>query len=129
MILTMPDTMSLERRALLKAFGAELVLTPGKEGMKGAVKKAEDLAASTANSFVPQQFKNLANPKVHRETTALEIWDDTDGRADMLVAGVGTGGTVTGVGEVIKTRKPSFKIVAVRTIRLTSSVGRDPRAT
>ena len=113
MILTMPDTMSLERRALLKAFGAELVLTPGKEGMKGAVKKAEDLAASTANSFVPQQFKNLANPKVHRETTALEIWDDTDGRADMLVAGVGTGGTVTGVGEVIKARKPSFKVVAV----------------
>lgn len=113
MILTMPDTMSLERRSLLKAFGAELVLTPGKEGMKGAVKKAEDLAASTANSFVPQQFKNLANPKVHRETTALEIWDDTDGRADMLVAGVGTGGTVTGVGEAIKARKPSFKVVAV----------------
>lgn len=113
LILTMPDTMSLERRALLKAFGAELVLTPGKDGMKGAVGKAEELVASSPNSFMPQQFKNPANPRIHRETTALEIWNDTEGKVDMLVAGVGTGGTVTGVGEVIKPRKPSFKIVAV----------------
>jgi len=113
LILTMPETFSLERRALLKAFGAELVLTPGKDGMKGAVAKAEELAASIPNSFIPQQFKNPANPKVHRETTALEIWNDTDGKVDMLVAGVGTGGTVTGVGEVIKPKKPSFRIVAV----------------
>ena len=113
LILTMPETFSLERRALLKAFGAELMLTPGKDGMKGAVAKAEELAASIPNSFIPQQFKNPANPKVHRETTALEIWNDTDGKVDMLVAGVGTGGTVTGVGEVIKPKKPSFRIVAV----------------
>jgi cysteine synthase A len=113
LILTMPDTMSLERRALLKAFGAELVLTPGKDGMRGAVTKAEELAASMPNSFVPQQFKNPANPKIHRETTAIEIWNDTDGKVDVFVAGVGTGGTVTGVGEVIKPKKPSFKIVAV----------------
>ncbi len=113
LILTMPDTMSLERRALLKAFGAELVLTPGKEGMRGTITKAEELARSIPNSFVPQQFKNPANPKIHRETTALEIWNDTDGRVDTLVAGVGTGGTVTGVGEVIKKKKSSFKIVAV----------------
>jgi cysteine synthase A len=113
LILTMPDTMSLERRALLKAFGAELVLTPGKDGMKGAVAKAEELVASTPSSFMPQQFKNPANPKIHRQTTALEIWNDTDGKVDLLVAGVGTGGTVTGVGEVIKPKKPSFKIIAV----------------
>jgi cysteine synthase A len=113
LILTMPDTMSLERRALLKAFGAELVLTPGKDGMRGAVTKAEELAASMPNSFVPQQFKNPANPKIHRETTAIEIWNDTDGKVDVFVAGVGTGGTVTGVGEMIKPKKPSFKIVAV----------------
>ena len=113
LILTMPETMSLERRALLRAFGAELVLTPGKDGMRGAVTRAEELAASIPNSFVPQQFKNPANPKVHRERTAMEIWNDTDGKVDMLVAGVGTGGTITGVGEVIKAKKPGFKSVAV----------------
>jgi cysteine synthase A len=113
LILTMPETMSLERRALLKGFGAELVLTPGAEGMKGAIKAAEELAAKTPNAWVPQQFKNTANPKIHRETTAEEIWRDTDGKADILVSGVGTGGTLTGVGEVLKSRKPGFKVVAV----------------
>ncbi len=113
LILTMPDTMSLERRALLRAYGAELVLTPGAEGMRGAVRRAEELVASIPNAFMPQQFKNPANPKIHRETTASEIWEDTDGQVDILVGGVGTGGTITGVGEVIKPRKPSFKIVAV----------------
>jgi len=113
LVLTMPDTMSLERRALLKAFGAELILTPGSEGMKGAVKKAEELAASNPNYFIPQQFKNPANPQIHRKTTAEEIWRDTDGKVDILVAGVGTGGTITGVSEVIKKRKPSFKAIAV----------------
>jgi cysteine synthase A len=113
LILTMPDTMSLERRALLKAFGAELVLTPGAEGMKGAVSKAEELVRDTPNAFLPQQFKNPANPDVHRRTTAVEIWEDTDGEVDILVAGVGTGGTITGVAEAIKARKPSFQAIAV----------------
>jgi len=113
LILTMPDTMSIERRNLLKAYGAELVLTPGAQGMKGAIQKAEELAASTPNSFVPQQFRNPANPAIHRATTAEEIWEDTDGRVDILVGGVGTGGTITGVGEVLKERKPGFRVVAV----------------
>jgi cysteine synthase A len=113
LILTMPDTMSLERRALLKVFGAELVLTPGAEGMKGAIKKAEEIAASTPEAFIPQQFKNNANVEIHQKTTAEEIWNDTDGKIDILIAGVGTGGTITGIGSVIKKRKPSFKVVAV----------------
>jgi len=113
LILTMPDTMSIERRNLLKAYGAELVLTPGAKGMRGAIEKADELAAETPNSYVPQQFKNPANPEIHRRTTAEEIWADTDGKVDILVGGVGTGGTLTGVGEVLKGRKPSFKVVAV----------------
>ena len=112
-ILTMPDTMSIERRNLLKALGAELVLTPGEKGMKGAIQKAEELVATIKNSFMPQQFTNPANPEIHRRTTAEEIWRDTDGAVDILVAGVGTGGTITGVAEVIKSRKPGFKAVAV----------------
>jgi len=111
--LTMPESMSKERRILLRAYGAELILTPGNEGMPGAVKKAEEIAASDPRYFLPQQFKNPANPEIHRRTTAEEIWRDTDGKADILVAGVGTGGTITGVGEVIKSRKPSFKVIAV----------------
>jgi len=113
LILTMPDTMSLERRQLLAAFGAELVLTPGGEGMSGAVRRAQELVADVRNSFMPQQFKNPANPQIHRETTAEEIWRDTDGKVDILVSGVGTGGTITGVAEVIKKRKPGFRAVAV----------------
>lgn len=113
LILTMPDTMSLERRSLLKALGAELVLTPGAEGMKGAIKKAEELATEISNSFVPQQFKNPANPEIHRKTTAEEIWRDTDGNVDIFVAGVGTGGTLTGVGEILKKKNPAAKVVAV----------------
>lgn len=112
-VLTMPDTMSRERRMLLRAYGAELILTPGSEGMAGAIRKAEELAASDPRYFIPQQFKNRANPEIHRRTTAEEIWRDTDGKADILVAGVGTGGTITGVGEVIKARKPTFQCIAV----------------
>ena len=112
-VLTMPDTMSKERRILLRAYGAELILTPGSEGMNGAIRKAEELAAANARYFIPMQFKNPANPEIHRRTTAEEIWRDTDGQADILVAGIGTGGTITGVGEVLKARKPSFRVVAV----------------
>jgi cysteine synthase A len=113
LILTMPETMSLERRSLLQMLGAELILTPGSGGMSGAIAKAEELAEQTPNAFVPNQFKNPANPEVHRKTTAEEIWRDTDGKADILVSGVGTGGTITGVSEVIKSRKPEFKAIAV----------------
>lgn len=113
LILAMPETMSIERRNLLKAYGAELVLTPGPEGMGGAIRIAEELAAKTPNSFVPQQFKNLANPKVHREATGPEIWNDTEGKVDILVAGVGTGGTITGVAQYIKPLKPTFRAIAV----------------
>jgi cysteine synthase A len=111
--LVMPDTMSKERRMLLRAYGAELVLTPGAERMPGAIKKAEEMAAADARYFIPQQFENPANPEVHRRTTAEEIWRDTDGKADFLVSGIGTGGTITGVGEVIKAKKPAFKCIAV----------------
>jgi len=111
--LVMPDTMSKERRALLRAYGAELVLTPGAERMPGAIKKAEEMAAADRRYFIPDQFRNPANPEVHRRTTAEEIWRDTDGKADILVSGIGTGGTITGVGEVLKARKPSFRCIAV----------------
>jgi len=113
LILTMPESMSMERRALLRALGAEVVLTPAAEGMKGAIRKAEELAKETPHAFVPQQFSNPANPEIHRKTTAEEIWRDTDGRVDILVAGVGTGGTITGISEIIKARRPSFRTVAV----------------
>jgi cysteine synthase len=113
LILTMPDTMSVERRQLLEIFGAELVLTPGGEGMKGAIRKAEELVATIPGALMLQQFNNPANPEIHRRTTAEEIWNDTDGEVDILVAGVGTGGTITGIGEVIKARKPGFRVVAV----------------
>lgn len=113
LILTMPETMSIERRKVLKAYGAELVLTPGSEGMGGAIKKAEELLSQTPNSFMPQQFKNPANPEIHKKTTAEEIWNDTNGQVDIFIGGVGTGGTISGVGEVLKGYKPSVKIIAV----------------
>ena len=113
LVLTMPDTMSAERIHLLRMFGAEVILTPGNEGMTGAVKTAEEMASKDSRYFIPQQFKNPANPKVHRETTALEIWEDTDGHVDVFVAGIGTGGTITGISDVIKKRKPEFKAIAV----------------
>jgi cysteine synthase A len=112
-VLVMPDTMSRERRMLLRAYGAELVLTPGSEGMSGAIRKAEEIAASDSRYYMPQQFKNPANPEIHRRTTAEEIWRDTEGKVDIVVAGVGTGGTITGIGEVLKARKPGVRMVAV----------------
>ncbi|MCS7243046.1 MAG: cysteine synthase A [Candidatus Caldatribacterium sp.] len=117
LILTMPESVSVERRKILMHFGAEVILTPAEEGMRGAVRKAEELLAQIPHAFMPQQFKNPANPKIHRETTAEEIWRDTDGQVDVFVAGVGTGGTITGVAEVIKKRKPSFRVVAVEPAR------------
>jgi len=126
LILVMPETMSLERRSLLKAFGAELVLTPGSEGMKGAVKKAEELAAQDPRIFIPQQFKNPANPAIHRKTTAREIWEDTAGKVDILVSGVGTGGTLTGVAQVIKKKKSTFKAIAVEPADSAVLSGRKP---
>ena len=116
LVVTMPETMSLERRRLLKAFGAEVVLTPGDKGMNGAIAKAEEILKNTPNSFMPQQFKNPANPEIHRKTTAEEIWTDSEGMVDILISGVGTGGTITGVSEVIKKRKPSFKAIAVEPV-------------
>jgi len=116
LVLTMPDTMSVERRVLLRMLGADLILTPGAEGMPGAIRKAEQLLKEVKDAFMPQQFNNPANPEIHRRTTAVEIWDDTNGRVDAIVAGVGTGGTITGVGEVIKSKKPAFKAVAVEPV-------------
>ena len=113
LVLTMPDTMSIERRKLLVAFGAELVLTPGQEGMKGAIDKAQEIAANDSNAYIPQQFQNPANPEIHRKTTAEEIWKDTAGKIDIFIAGVGTGGTITGVAEVLRTRNPQIKIIAL----------------
>jgi cysteine synthase A len=131
LLLTMPESMSVERRKVLKAFGAELVLTPAAEGMKGAVKKALEIAQADKNVFVPQQFENPANPEIHRRTTAEEIWAGTDGKVDILVSGVGTGGTITGVAEVIKARRPSFKAIAVEPAQspvLTQTLaGQDPK--
>ena len=126
LVLTMPDTMSVERRRLLQALGAELVLTPGAEGMPGAIKKAEEIAASVKNSFIPQQFKNPANPAIHRKTTAEEIWNDTDGQVDYLISGVGTGGTLTGVASVIKPRRPSFRVIAVEPVESPVLAGGKP---
>src|SRR5438034_6730630 len=127
LVVTMPETMSLERRRLLKAFGAEIALTPGEKGMNGAIAKAEELLRQIPNSFMPQQFKNPANPAVHRQTTAEEIWRDTDGEVDILVAGVGTGGTITGVTEVMKERRPGFVAVAVEPAASAVLSGRPPR--
>lgn len=126
LILTMPETMSSERRKILKAFGAELVLTEGSKGMRGAVEKAEELLAQIPNSFMPQQFKNPANPEIHRKTTAEEIWRDTNGEIDILVAGVGTGGTITGIAEILKERKKEIKVVAVEPIRSSVLSGGQP---
>lgn len=126
LVLAMPDTMSQERRRLLKAFGAELVLTEGAKGMKGALAEAAKIIAQTPNSFMPQQFSNPANPRIHAKTTAEEIWNDTDGKADILVSGVGTGGTATGVGNVLKKRKPSFQVVAVEPVESPVMAGGEP---
>lgn len=112
-ILTMPETMSIERRKILKAYGAELVLTPGSEGMKGAIQKAEELAKEIPNAFIPQQFKNSSNPEYHKKTTGVEIWEDTEGKVDVVIAGVGTGGTISGIGEYLKSKNPNVKIIAV----------------
>lgn len=125
-ILTMPETMSLERRKLLKAYGSDLVLTPGPEGMKGAISKAKEIVESTPNAWMPQQFENPANPEVHRLTTAEEIWKDTDGEVDIVVGGVGTGGTITGVGELLKPRKASFRTVAVEPVESPVMAGGKP---
>ena len=124
--LTMPDTMSMERRMLLAALGAELILTPGSKGMSGAVKRAEELVAEHPDYFIPQQFENPANPEVHRKTTAMEIWNDTDGKVDFLVAGVGTGGTITGVAQVIKKKKPGFKAIAIEPVESPVLAGGTP---
>jgi cysteine synthase len=129
LMVTMPETMSLERRRLLKAFGAEIVLTPGDQGMTGAINKAKEILASTANSFMPQQFENPANPEIHRKTTAEEIWNDSQGKVDILVSGIGTGGTITGVAEVIKQRKPTFKAIAVEPVNspvITQTMNKQP---
>ncbi|MTV48245.1 cysteine synthase A [Heliobacillus mobilis] len=128
LILTMPETMSIERRNLLQAYGAELVLTPGSEGMKGAIRRAEELAAQIPNSFIPQQFNNPANPQIHRVTTAEEIWNDTDGKVHIVVGGVGTGGTITGIGEVLKKRKSDIQVVAVEPFDSPVLSGGDPGA-
>lgn len=128
LILTMPDTMSLERQMMLKAYGAELELTPGVEGMRGAIIRAEKILKTTAHSFMPQQFHNAANPKIHRETTAEEIWTDTDGQVDIVVAGVGTGGTITGVSEVLKSRKPELQSIAVEPANSAVLSGHKPGA-
>lgn len=128
LILTMPETMSLERRAMLRAFGAELELTPASEGMRGAIRRAGEITAATPHAYMLQQFKNLANPAIHRRTTAEEIWHDTDGQVDVVVAGVGTGGTITGVAEVIKQRKPSFQVVAVEPLHSPVLAGGVPGA-